>query len=93
MIQYESMTKYCIQYTYNIRQLRKIHNSLTISISVILANSLVLTRLDYCNSLLHNLIVGLSVFRLVLFTPYCTRTLLFLLGSLICMLLYTVAYI
>ena len=40
---------------YQIRQLRQIRSSLDISSAIILANSLVISKLDYCNSLLNGL--------------------------------------
>ena len=40
---------------YQIRQLRQIRSSLDISSAIILANSLVISKLDYCNSLLSGL--------------------------------------
>ena len=40
---------------YQIRQLRQIRSSLDVSSAIILANSLVISKLDYCNSLLNGL--------------------------------------
>ena len=54
-----SLTKHissiCKSAYYQIRQLRHIRSSLDISSAVILANSLVISKLDYCNSLLNGL--------------------------------------
>ena len=51
-----SLTKHissiCKSAYYQIRQLRQIRSSLDISSAIILANSLVISKLDYCNSLL-----------------------------------------
>ena len=40
---------------YHIRQLRQVRSSLDTSSAIVLANSLVTSKLDYCNSLLHGL--------------------------------------
>ena len=45
----------CKSAYYQIRQLRQIRSSLDISSAIILANSLVISKLDYCNSLLNGL--------------------------------------
>ena len=54
-----SLTKHissvCKSAYYQIRQLRQIRSSLDISSAIILANSLVISKLDYCNSLLNGL--------------------------------------
>ena len=54
-----SLTKHissiCKSAYYQIRQLRQIRSSLDISCAIILANSLVISKLDYCNSLLNGL--------------------------------------
>ena len=54
-----SLTKHvssiCRSAYYQIRQLRQIRSSLDISSAIILANSLVISKLDYCNSLLNGL--------------------------------------
>ena len=54
-----SLTKHissiCISAYYQIRQLRQIRSSLDISSAIILVNSLVISKLDYCNSLLNGL--------------------------------------
>ena len=47
---YSRAAKYC-----GIRQLRQILSSLDVSSAIILANSLVISKLDYCNSLLNGL--------------------------------------
>ena len=55
-----SLTKHissiCKSAYYQIRQLRQIRSSLDISSAIILANSLVILKLDYCNSLLNGLL-------------------------------------
>ena len=45
----------CRSSFYHIRQLRQIRASLGINVSVLLANALVSSELDYCNSLFYNL--------------------------------------
>ena len=54
-----SLTKHissiCKSAYYQIRQLRQIRSSLDILSAIILANSLVISKLDYCNSLLNGL--------------------------------------
>ena len=54
-----SLTKHissiCKSAYYQIRQLRQIRSFLDISSAIILANSLVISKLDYCNSLLNGL--------------------------------------
>ena len=54
-----SLTKHissiCKSAYYQIRQLRQIRSSLDVSSVIILANSLVISKLDYCNSLLNRL--------------------------------------
>ena len=54
-----SLTKHissiCKPAYYQIRQLCQIRSSLDISSAIILANSLVISKLDYCNSLLNGL--------------------------------------
>ena len=50
----------CKSAYYQIRQLRQIRSSLDVSSAIIFANSLVISKLDYCNSLLN----GLSKFTI-----------------------------
>ena len=53
----------CRSSFYQIRQLRQIRSSLDLDSSILLANGLVSSKLDYCNSLLYNLPVN-SINRL-----------------------------
>src|SRR6266516_4323984 len=46
----------CRSSFYQIRQLRQIRSSLDLNSSIVLANALVSSKLDYCNSLLYNLL-------------------------------------
>src|SRR5207247_10288475 len=55
----------CFFFFYHIRQLRQVRSSLDRSSAIVLANSLVPSKLDYCNSLFYGL-PDLSLHRLQL---------------------------
>ena len=49
------ISKICSSSFYHIRQLRQIRSSLDSNSAILLANALVISKLDYCNSLYYNL--------------------------------------
>src|SRR6266516_5903530 len=51
----QHISKICLSSFHHIRQLRQIRSSLDLNSSIALANALVSSKLDYCNSLFYNL--------------------------------------
>jgi len=71
----KQISSVCSRSYYSIRLLRQIRSSLDLQTSILVANSLTSTNLDYCNSLYHNL-PNSSLHRLQLVQNSLARTVL-----------------